>query len=114
MFGDLPLPGRLAGLPAVRIDDRADSKVLEAAIAGVRRVVVVGIDADLATVLTRLLRAGRPDVEVGYAPRRRTAATRVYRVPAGRRAARRAQRGSAPRGAPGPGGNANGDGGGGP
>ena len=97
MFGDLPLPGRLTGLPAVRIDDRADSKVLEAVIAGVRRVVVVGVDADLATVLTRLLRAGRLDVEVGYAPRRRTAATRVYRVPAGRRAARRARRGSARR-----------------
>ena len=95
MFGDLPLPRRLTGLPAVRIDDRADSKVLEAVIAGVRRVVVVGVDADLATVLTQLLRAGRLDVEVGYAPRRRTAATRVYRVPAGRRAARRAQRGSA-------------------
>jgi hypothetical protein len=58
---------------------------------------VVGVDADLATVLTRLLRAGRLDVEVGYAPRRRTAATRVYRVPAGRRAARRARRGSAGR-----------------
>ena len=59
--------------------------------------VVVGADADLATVLTLLLRAGRLDVEVGYAPRRRTAATRVYRVPAGRRAARRARRGSARR-----------------
>ena len=59
--------------------------------------VVLGVDADLATVLTQLLRAGRLDVEVGYAPRRRTAATRVYRVPAGRRAARRARRGSARR-----------------
>ena len=65
MFGDLPLPGRLTGLRAMRIDDRADSKVLEAVIAGVRRVVVVGVDADLATVLTRLLRAGRLDVAVG-------------------------------------------------
>jgi hypothetical protein len=97
MFGDLRLPRPLTGLTAVRIDDPGDLEVLEAAITGVRRVVVVGVDADLATVLTRLLRAGRLDVEVGYAPRRRTAATRVYRVPAGRRAARRARRGSARR-----------------
>ncbi len=96
-FGDATVPRPLTGLPAVRIGDRADGEVLEAAIAGVRRVVVVGADADLATVLTLLLRAGRLDVEVGYAPRRRTAATRVYRVPAGRRAARRARRGSARR-----------------
>jgi hypothetical protein len=96
-FGDANVPRPLAGLPAVRIGDRADGEVLEAAIAGVRRVVVVGADADLATVLTLLLRAGRLDVEVGYAPRRRTAATRVYGVPAGRRAARRARRGSARR-----------------
>jgi hypothetical protein len=94
MFGDADVPRPLAGLRTVRIDEPGD---VDAAIVGVRRVVVLGVDADLATVLTRLLRAGRLDVEVGYAPRRRTAATRVYRVPAGRRAARRARRGSAGR-----------------
>jgi hypothetical protein len=93
--GRLPRP--LIGLPAVYIDDPGDPEVLDAAIAEVRRVVVVGADADLAAVLTRLLRAGRLNVEVGYAPRRRTAATRIYRVRAGRRAARRARRGSARR-----------------
>jgi hypothetical protein len=81
----------------VHIDDPGDPAVLDATIAETRRVVVVGTDTDLATVLTKLLRAGRLDVEVGYAPRRRTAATRVYRVPAGRRAAHRARRGSAGR-----------------
>jgi hypothetical protein len=95
MFGDHGVPRPLRGLPAVRVGDPGDVEVLRAAISGVRRVVVVGADADLAAVLTRLLRAGQLDVEVGYAPRRRTAATRVYRVPAGRRAARRALRGSA-------------------
>jgi hypothetical protein len=94
MFGDADVPRPLAGLRTVRIDAPGD---VDAAIAGARRVVVVGVDADLATVLTRLLRTARLDVEVGYAPRRRTAATRVYRVPAGRRAARRARRGSAGR-----------------
>jgi hypothetical protein len=97
MFDDAGLPRPLTGLLALRIHDPADVEAVEAAIAGVRRVVVIGVDANLATVLTRLLRAGRLDVEVGYAPRRRTAATRVYRVPAGRRAARRARRGSARR-----------------
>ncbi len=94
VFGDADVPRPLPGLPRVRIGDPGD---VEAAIAGARRVVVVGVDADLATVLTRLLRAGHLEVEVGYAPRRRTAATRVYRLPAGRRAARRARRGSARR-----------------
>ena len=50
-----------------------------------------------ASVLTRLLRAELLDVEVAYVPRRRTPATRAYRLPAGRRAARRARRGAAQR-----------------
>ena len=53
--------------------------------------VVVGDDADLASVLTRLLRAELLHVEVAYVPRRRTPATRAYRLPSGRRAARRAR-----------------------
>jgi len=81
----------LTGLRVIDPDD------IDAAIGWARRLLVIGADADLAAVLTLLLRAGRLDVEVGYAPRRRTAATRIYRVPAGRRAARRARRGSAQR-----------------
>jgi hypothetical protein len=84
----------LAGLPVLRIDARAD---IDTAIGAYRRLVVVGADADLAMVLTRMLRAERLDVEIGYAPARRTAATRVYRLPAGRRAARRARHGAARR-----------------
>ncbi|MGO9547907.1 peptidase M50 [Mycobacterium sp.] len=86
-----PVPHPLRGLAVVDPGD------IDAAIAWARRLVVVGADADLATVLTLLLRAERLDVEVAYVPRRRTPATRVHRVPAGRRAARRAQRGSAQR-----------------
>ncbi len=67
------------------------------AIAPVRRLVVVGADADLASVLTRLMRAEQLNVEVAYVPRRRTPATRAYHLPAGRWAARRAARGSAQR-----------------
>jgi hypothetical protein len=91
VFDGRRAPRSLTGL---RVVDPGD---IDAALAWARRLVVIGADADLAAVLTRLLRADRLDVEVGYAARRRTAATRVHRVPAGRRAARRARRGSAQR-----------------
>jgi hypothetical protein len=92
VFGDLPAPRPLTGLPMHRLEDLAaiDPDPY-------RRLIVVGNDADLAAVLTRLLRAERLNVEVAYVPQRRTTATRVYRLPAGRRAARRARRGSARR-----------------
>ncbi|HEX2284563.1 MAG TPA: peptidase M50 [Mycobacterium sp.] len=57
LFGDHRLPRPLRGLPVVGLDD----------IGAHRRVVVVGSDADLASVLTRLLRADRLDIEVGHA-----------------------------------------------
>ena len=94
VFGDRRVPRPLIGLPTHRADGPAD---IDAAIGQYQRLVVVGADADLATVLTRLLRADRLDIEVAYAPPRRTRATRIYRVPAGRRAARRAVRGPARR-----------------
>jgi hypothetical protein len=90
VFGDRRVPRALTGLPVHTAD-------IDTAIGQYRRLVVVGADADLAAVLARLLRADRLDVEVAYVPPRRTRATRVYRIPAGRRAARRARRGSARR-----------------
>lgn len=94
VFGE-KRPGRaLVDLPAHRVGTQAE---IDSAIGRYRRVVVVGTDADLAALLSRLLRAGRLDIEVAYVSRRRTAATRVYRLSAGRRAARRARRGSAHR-----------------
>jgi hypothetical protein len=89
-FGGRRVPRALTGLPVHSAD-------LDAAVGLYRRLVVVGADADLAAVLTRLLRAERLDVEVAYVPPRRTPASRAYRVPAGRRAARRALGGSARR-----------------
>lgn len=95
-FAGHPLPRSLRGLPAVRLnDDAAAPEAIDAAIDRYRRLVVVGDDAELARVLTRLLRADRLDVEVGYAPPGRTPATRAYRLPAGWRAARRARAGTA-------------------
>jgi hypothetical protein len=91
MFGDSRLPRSLSGLSV------ADAAEIDAAARDNRRLIVVGSDADLASVLTRLLRANRLDVEIGYAPPRRTPASRVYGLPTGRRAARRARHGSARR-----------------
>ena len=94
VFGDGQVSSALSDLPAHRPDGPAE---IDSVIGDYGRLVVIGADADLAGVLSRLLRADRLDIEVAYVPRRRTAATRVYRLPAGRRAARRARRGSARR-----------------
>lgn len=94
LFGDCRALGPVRSLPTHRVQGPAD---VDAAVGPYQRLVVVGADADLATVLTRLLRADRLDVEVAYVPRRRSPASRAYRLPAGWRAARRARRGSARR-----------------
>ncbi|BBZ25472.1 peptidase M50 [Mycolicibacter hiberniae] len=95
VFDGRPLPRPLRGLPTVRFGDGSGREDFDAAIDRYRRLVVVGADADLACLATRLLRTDRLDVEVGYAPRGRTPATAAYRLPAGWRAARRALRGAA-------------------
>ncbi|WP_454561161.1 peptidase M50 [Mycobacterium haemophilum] len=100
LFGDDRTRQRWNALTALsthRADGPDDIVAIDAAIGPYRRLVVVGGDGDLAAVLGRLLRADRLDIEVAYVPRHRTAATRVYRLPAGRRAARRARRGPATR-----------------
>lgn len=93
-FGNARPPRCLRDLPTHRAGDPAE---IDALLDTCRRLVVVGWDADLASVLTRLLRTDRLDVEVAYVPRRRTRATRAYRLHAGSRAARRARRGTARR-----------------
>ena len=55
-FGNRRLPRSLRGLPTICADD----------VTSCRRVVVIGSHADLAAVLTRLLRADRLDVEVAH------------------------------------------------
>lgn len=102
LFAGRSLPRPLRGLTVVPVNDEADDAAAPAALAALdtaidrfRRLVVVGGDAELARVLTRLLRFDRLDVEVGYVPPRRTPATRAYRLPAGWWAARRARHGTA-------------------
>ena len=57
IFGDRRAPRPLRGLTAHRVGSDADMDDADAAIGPYRRLVVVGADADLAAVLTRLLRA---------------------------------------------------------
>ena len=66
-FGDRRLPRALAGLPVVEVSDPAD---IDEVVAAASRVIVVGSDADLAAVLTRLLKTERLAVEVAHAHRR--------------------------------------------
>jgi hypothetical protein len=74
-FGGRRVPRALRDLPVVGLDDATVS----------RRVLVVGSDADVAAVLTRLLRADRLDVEVGHVRRpwhaRRARIAEAQRVP---------------------------------
>ena len=76
----LPLGGRnvprpLRGLPVAGLDELGDY----------RRVIVVGSQADLARVLTTLLRTEKLDVEIGFVPgrlgARRALSAKARRVP---------------------------------
>ncbi len=60
-FGDAVVPRALGGLPVVPIAAADD---VDAQLDGARRLVVLGGDTALATVLGRLLRAERLDIEV--------------------------------------------------
>ncbi len=70
LFDGRRAPSPLTGISA-RIVDCLDD--IDQASGVFRRLIVVGTDADLASVLTRLLRTERLDVEVGHATGWRTA-----------------------------------------
>jgi hypothetical protein len=91
LFPGSSLPRPLRGVPI------ADAEDIAGAARDYRRLIVVGSDADLAAVLTALLRAETLDVEIGFVSAHRSAATRVYRLAAGRRGANRALWGIAQR-----------------
>jgi hypothetical protein len=69
-FGGRRLPRALASLPC---HDSPDATAIDAAVQAASRVVVVGSAADLAAVLTRLMRIERLDVEVALHSRWRGA-----------------------------------------
>ena len=67
LFGDRKSPRSLAARPTVVIEGLGTlNDALEQVLPGARRVAVVGSDADLAAVLTRLMRVDRLDVEVAH------------------------------------------------
>ena len=68
-FGGRHVPRPLARLPVVEVGAPADVD----AVTGARRLIVLGLPADLAVVLARLLRADRLDVEVALVRHRWTA-----------------------------------------
>jgi hypothetical protein len=80
LFGGRSLPRPLAGLVVAPVAGPDD---IDSAVGDCGRLIVVGTEADLASVLTRLLRTERLDVEVGHAT--------------GWRSARRARNGTARR-----------------
>ncbi|MGV0836313.1 peptidase M50 [Mycolicibacterium thermoresistibile] len=63
LFDDRPLPRRLAGLPVCAGPSRDE---IDAAAERANRLIVVGTEADLAAVLTRLMRTERLHVEVAH------------------------------------------------
>lgn len=81
-FGGHRAPRGLTGLDTVDVAGAAD---VDAAAAGARRLVVVGSDAELATVLTRLMRTERLGVELaaarGLFPARTALSGTARRVP---------------------------------
>lgn len=91
VFGGRRVPRPLTDLPVLPIDDPGALDASELP----RRLAVVGSDADLGTVLSRLMHFERLDVEVAFVPRRRTAATRAYGLPTGGKAARAVTAGKA-------------------
>ncbi|MFA4080936.1 peptidase M50 [Mycobacteroides salmoniphilum] len=96
LFGVRRLPRALRGLPVDRVADTDAVRALVDALPdGATRLIVVGADADLGQVLTRLMRAEKLDVELGFVPDRRSRTRRIYRIGIG--AARRARTGHAHR-----------------
>ena len=86
LFGDRKSPRSLAARPTVVIEGLGTlNDALEQVLPGARRVAVVGSDADLAAVLTRLMRVDRLDVEVahvrGFRGARRAGTAAARRVP---------------------------------
>lgn len=94
--GAAAVPVELEGAPRVAVPDVPGRVEVDPLLEGCGRLVVVGTDAALAAVLTRLLRADRLAVEMAYVPAARgSAAAQVYGLPVGAAAARLALAGPA-------------------
>lgn len=95
-----PVPIALASLPTVQtaaIPEASDLDEMLPVMAAdsLPRLIVLGEDAGLASVLTHLLRTERLNVEIGYVPVDRTYGSRAYQTGTGNAAAKRALEGKA-------------------
>ncbi|TXG92117.1 hypothetical protein DW322_20505 [Rhodococcus rhodnii] len=98
--GDAPLPLPLASVSTTSAPAGPESDLVDEALSKLQvvedpRLIVVGDDADLAAVLTRMLRTDRLHVELAYVTEHPTAATAAYRLATGAKAAQDALGGSA-------------------
>ncbi|AEF38963.1 hypothetical protein [Hoyosella subflava] len=93
--GETPIPRQLSALHVHALDTVPGRGDLDPLIATAERIVVVGEDAALAAVVTRLMRRERLEAEVAYVTPKKTAATAGYSLPTGDRAARLAVAGDA-------------------
>ncbi|MFC4123618.1 hypothetical protein [Nocardia rhizosphaerae] len=98
--GDIPVPIALTSLPTTHTGQLPDTEVIDEllpvlAADSLPRLIVLGSDAALATVLTHLMRTERLHVEVGFVPVETTYASRVYQTPTGNTAAKIAIEGRA-------------------
>lgn len=94
------LPIALSSIPLVAAGDVPTKDECDAALAHLDavhepRLVVLGTDASLAAVLTRLMRKDRLDIEVAFVPEAATDAGQLFRVGTGSRAAKVALAGTA-------------------
>ncbi len=94
--GGASTPEPLQALPGAAVGARPGKPEVDPPLSGVTRLIVVGggdqPDADLAAVLTRLLRTERLHIELAYVAPRPTPATRVWSLASGQEAALRAVR----------------------
>lgn len=94
------MPITLASLPTasaapIPLDDEIDKTLVPLDADSAPRLIVLGGDAALAAVLTRLMRLERLDIEVAYVPVERSAGSAIYKTGTGAAAAKRAVNGNA-------------------
>lgn len=98
--GDVPVPITLASLPlsavaAIPAEPDYDELLRTLDSAERPRLIVLGGDAALSSVLTRLMRTERLHVEIGYVPVENSSGARIHRTGTGVVAAKRAIEGTA-------------------
>lgn len=98
--GTPPIPISLTDVPVtpastVPTNDECESLFSTVGTVSDPRVIVLGDDASLAALLTRLMRTERLHIEVAFVPEHATTASHIYKIGTGSRAAKVAMTGTA-------------------